>query len=1239
MHKLLSACSRQLLLHSLTLSCAFMVASATAGALDVAILAADSAPKPQDVQSKLLATGKFHSIDIIDVQHTTPTFAQLQSYGSVLVYKNWTYADSTSLGNTLADYYDAGGGVVCTVFETASNRYFLGGRWASGPYHALARGGVQFTYPGLNEIGGVYEPNHPVMDGVTTFTAGGRPNYTGLAAGAIRIADYEGGFPLVAAKPYLGHHIIDLGFFAPSTDVTVNAAWTSATDGDLLMANALLYVASPVSKDDVYNTTEDTPLSVPAPGVLSNDFASSGSQAIAELVSGPANGALSLQPDGSFDYTPAANFNGVDFFTYRISAGELHSGTATVQIQVGGTGDAPLAAQDYFTAVEDTVLTVTAPGVLANDIDADNDPLSAALVTPPHSGHLFLNSDGSLAYVPEPDFSGTDQFTYRASDGTFNSADTTVTITVQPVADAPDAEADTYSLDEDTSLTITAPGVLGNDFDADGDPLNAELVASTQHGILTLNSDGSFNYVPAPDYFGSDSFTYSASDGTLQSAPVTVTITVTPINDLPRANDDYFSATEQHPLVVSAPGVLGNDVDPESEQLSAYLVDAPLSGSLTLASDGSFTYTPDTYFNGTDVFHYMANDSHGNSTTATVTISVVPHNDIPVAVNDQYFTSEDTVLRVPAANGVLINDNDADHDPLIVRLISQPLHGTLNLSGDGSFEYTAAVNFQGTDTFTYQANDGLADSAIATVSIVVGPINDGPLAMPDAFATHEDQALYIAAPGVLSNDVDNDDEPLASILLSNPSHGIITLQSDGSFLYTPTSNFTGFDEFLYKVNDGHTESAATSVTISIGAINDAPIAADDNYFTWENHTLTVASAGVLSNDTDADAADMLSAQLVTPPLHGTLNFHPDGTFIYTPEPLFRGMDSFVYRAYDGTALSAPATAVITVAAQNTAPVLSNLMATSIVEGATATVSGTITDPNTSDAHQVTILWGDNTAPTIVDLNPGISIFNISRAFADDNPTATPIDTHQVQVIVQDGQGGADSQTVPLTVANVAPQLFNIRATPSPSGNDSLILSGDFADPGLADTFDLQVNWGDDSPTQSLHLFADQRHFELQHSYDGNGEKTIQVVLVDDDGGVAVAQLIISKDDGPDQIHSPDLTATIGALSQKCKTHQGQPRCSLKAQVMVSNTGDQSAPKSSVALYLSTNDTLDSGDTYLKSMTIKPLPSGKGHTAKVNAKLPEGTSPTGMYLIAISDPGGQVNETNESNNTYSFGPLP
>ncbi len=300
--------------------------------------------------------------------------------------------------------------------------------------------------------------------------------------------------------------------------------------------------------------------------------------------------------------------------------------------------DPPVAVDDSYTTDEDVTLSVAAPGVLTNDSDPESDPITAVLGTGPANGTLTLNADGSFSYTPNANFNGSDSFTYFANDGTQNSLTAaTVTITVNAVNDAPVAVNDSYATDEDVALTVAAPGVLGNDTDADGDTLTAVLVPASgpNNGTLTLNANGSFTYTPTADFNGSDGFSYAASDGTATSN-ATVTITVNAVNDAPVAVNDSFVTEEDTPLSVAAPGVLGNDTDVEGSPLTAALVTGPANGALTLNATGAFTYTPNADFNGSDSFTYTASDGALSSNTATVTITVDPVNDAPVAVDATY---------------------------------------------------------------------------------------------------------------------------------------------------------------------------------------------------------------------------------------------------------------------------------------------------------------------------------------------------------------------------------------------------------------------------------------------------------------------------------------------------------------------------------------------------------------------------------------------------------------------------
>jgi VCBS repeat-containing protein len=520
------------------------------------------------------------------------------------------------------------------------------------------------------------------------------------------------------------------------------------------------------------------------------------------------------------------------------------SGTVTRAYNVNRT---PVAMADAYSTPEDTALVVAAPGVLNNDLDADDNTLTAILVSAPSHGALTLDADGSFTYTPDANYHGPDSLTYKANDGLADSDMVAVSITVNAVNDPPVAENDSHTIDEDVALHVPAPGVLGNDTDVDSDVLSLTAVLETgpAHGTLTPGADGSFVYMPDADFHGSDAFTYRASDGSAASNLATVTITVNPVPDAPVAADDAYATNEDTALSVPAPGVLGNDADVDQSALAAILVSGPSHGALTLNPNGSFTYTPDADYSGPDSFSYQANDGIADSNIATVVMTVNAVNDAPVAVDDAYPVDEDTVLPV-AAPGVLSNDSDIDSDPLGLTaiLVAAPAHGTLVLNADGSFAYTPHANFDGSDTFTYRANDGSAAGNVATVTITVTPINDPPSAANDFASTPYATPVVIA---VLANDSASDaGDTLAIQSVSNMVGGIAVANLNGTVTFTPAPGFSGAAGFSYTAVDSGGLTATADVTVTVGPANIEPICTDAfaNADLWPpNHKAVYVTVG------------------------------------------------------------------------------------------------------------------------------------------------------------------------------------------------------------------------------------------------------------------------------------------------------------------------------------------------------------------------------------------------------------
>ena len=290
----------------------------------------------------------------------------------------------------------------------------------------------------------------------------------------------------------------------------------------------------------------------------------------------------------------------------------------------------------------------------------------------------------------------------------------------------PSATNDLYSVNEDNVLSVNSQqGVLKNDSDAGGNPSTANIVSGASFGIITLNPDGSFTYTPFQNFNGVDTFSYVANNSLLNSTQADVQITINPVNDIPVSQNDSYSVNEDNPLTIANPGILLNDTDSDGNALTTSLVTNVFHGTLSLNSNGGFSYTPDTNFNGIDFFSYKASDGISMSNTSTVTIKVNSRNDIPVASDDFYSVDENQTLAIEAP-AILSNDTDSDGDALIASIVNNVNHGTLTLNPNGSFTYKPVSNFNGMDSFTYNVNDGSANSNTATVTIKINPVNSTP---------------------------------------------------------------------------------------------------------------------------------------------------------------------------------------------------------------------------------------------------------------------------------------------------------------------------------------------------------------------------------------------------------------------------------------------------------------------------------------------------------------------------------
>ena len=425
-----------------------------------------------------------------------------------------------------------------------------------------------------------------------------------------------------------------------------------------------------------------------------------------------------------------------------------------------------------------------------------------------------------------------------------------------PVNDLPTASDDLFTVDEDSPAV--ALDVLANDSVAPdaGETLTITSVTTgSAGGSITVVAGTSINYQQAANFFGSETFTYTINDGTPGSdATATVTINVTPINDLPTASDDLFTVDEDS-LAVSLDVLANDSVVPDAgETLTITGVTTGLAGgSITVVGGTSIRYQPAANFFGSETFTYTINDgTPGSDATATVTVTVSPTNDVPVANDDTFTASEDSST---VSLDVLANDStapDVGETLTITGVTTGSAGGSITVVAGTSINYQPAANFFGSETFTYTINDGTPGSdATATVTINVTPVNDLPTASDDLFTVDEDSPAV--ALDVLANDSvapDAGETLTITGVTTGSAGGSVTVVAGTSINYQPAANFFGSETFTYTINDGTPGSDATAtVTVMVSPTNDVPVANDDAFTASEDSS--AVSLDVLANDSTA----------------------------------------------------------------------------------------------------------------------------------------------------------------------------------------------------------------------------------------------------------------------------------------------------------------------------------------------------------------------------------------------------
>lgn len=684
-----------------------------------------------------------------------------------------------------------------------------------GPSGCLNAGGCE-----LGTLGGTFALDPFPYTGIEprSTTAGG-------AAGSLP----QGTYPITGfnatALPNASNRIFSyvdaaLGKFNGGTTVLPYAPGTLPVDPPA--QGAILPIApvplqcvaggfAPVAQNDTAVTNAGVSVNIP---VLFNDVTPVGVMNFASvtIVSGPTGTALA-RLDGTVDFTPSLGFSGTTTFTYTVA--ELAFGgvsnAATVTVTVIGL---PVAVDDNVVTNKNVPALIT---VLVNDSSPSGIliPSSVSIVTgPTTTGTAVVNAaNGTITYTPFPGFSGNDTFTYTVKDNAVpqqTSAPATVTVFVNDLATLPLAINDAVATAPSTTVTIS---VLDNDlaFGATLDPASVagfvSALTPTTSGTLVTGVTGTVDFIPAPGFSGTASFTYRVNDSVPLTSNLATVIII--VSSPPVTAPDGAVLLEDTAAIID---LTANDTDPDGDMQpsTATVSSGPAHGTVTNLGTGTVVYTPALNFNGVDSFTYTVKDLPGGvSLATTVSVTVTPVNDPPAAGGLNIIMFEDNLQSITLAG----TDPDLG-DVLTYTITSSLLNGALTGIAP-NLTYTPNLNFNGPAFFTYTVSDGVFTSAPASVAITVTPVNDPPITVNDTVNTAFNLPVTI---NVLANDIDVDGTIASStIIATQPANGTVTVNAlAGVVTYTPSLNFSGVNTFTYTVADNlGVRSLTATVTVNV----------------------------------------------------------------------------------------------------------------------------------------------------------------------------------------------------------------------------------------------------------------------------------------------------------------------------------------------------------------------------------------------------------------------------------------
>ncbi|HBC3386414.1 TPA: tandem-95 repeat protein, partial [Vibrio parahaemolyticus] len=763
-----------------------------------------------------------------------------------------------------------------------------------------------------------------------------------------------------------GNNSIQISIVNGVATITPTADWNgketitfTATDpsGESI-SQTVNFTVAPVADivADKATVVEDTPTIIK---VLGNDtFEGDGKVVSLDTNNGPANGTVSINPDGSVTYTPNDNYHGADSFTYIVTSGGVSEST-TVNVDVTPVNDVPVAKDDTAITDEDTPVTID---VLPNDNDIDGDKLSIQSASVPEAQGKVEIVDGKLVFTPAENFNGQAEITYTVTDGQLTD-EAKVTVTVNPVNDAPTIKVDAVeSITEDAVNTDTVVATLTvRDTDTSEDQLTVSL-ENNSNGYFVLVGDEVKLTQAGVDAVNNDelnlkdlTISASVSDGVNPTANDSDSLIVNRVNDAPTIKVDAVESITED--AVSTDTVVATltvrDTDTPEDQLTVSLENNSNGYFVLVGNEVKLTQAGVDAVNNDELnlkdLAISASVSDGVNPTASDSDSLVVNrvNDAPTvenAIADQVLSEDFDAYTID------LNEVFKDSDSSLEFSVSGNSNVLVSIE-NGIVTISPTADWNGSEILTFKATDPSGESISQTVNFTVASVAD---IVADKATVVEDTPTIIK---VLGNDTFEGDGKVVSLDTNNgPANGTVSVNPDGSVTYTPNDNYVGKDTFTYVVTSGGV-SESTAVEVNVTPVNDAPVAKDDIATTQEDTAVTI---DVLPNDTDVDG-DKLSIQSASvPEAQGKVEI-VDGKLVFTPAENFNGHAEIIYTVTDGE-LTDEAKVTVTVNPVNDAPTIKVEAVESITEDAvsTDTVVATLTVSDTDTPEdQLTVSLENN----------------------------------------------------------------------------------------------------------------------------------------------------------------------------------------------------------------------------------------------------------------------------------------